>query len=195
MKSPPSRPRSARRRRAGPSRSSASAGPSVKENPERDLGFYAYSLADVMTRKVIVVRPRDSLEAAALLISRHHVSGLPVVDRGRRVVGVLSQKDIARVLHDRAGLSLPGGVLDLLLGVASGRQPNLVAECLAALRSTVVEQAMSRPPFTLPARTRLDSAIRQLTARGFNRIPVVRGTKLVGIVARSDLITAASGPS
>ncbi len=145
-----------------------------------------------MTRKVIVARPNDSLEVAASLLRRHRVSGLPVVDGARRVVGVLSQKDVARTLHDRAGLSLPGGVLDLLLGISSGRQPNLARECLSVLRDTPISDAMSPEAFTLPAQTRLDEAIRLLTSRGFNRVPVVRNGKLVGIVARSDLITAAS---
>ncbi len=143
-----------------------------------------------MTRGVVSVRPTDSLESAASAMSRRRVSGVPVVGPGRRVVGVLSQKDIVRVLHDRAGLSLPGGVFDLILAVGRSGGADLPQKCLAALKGAAVEEAMSSEPVTLPTTARIDEAIRVMIERGFNRIPVVRTGRLVGIVTRTDLLTA-----
>lgn len=167
-----------------------------RELPARPLGFYAYRLRDVMTRRVVVARADDTLEAAASAMSRRRVSGVPVVDDRRKVVGVLSQKDIVRVLHERAGLSLPGGVFDLVLGAGRAGQADLPARCLEVLRSASVRSAMSRPALTLPPDAAIDDAIRLLIGRAFNRVPIVRRGRLVGIVTRTDLLSGSTrGPS
>jgi CBS domain-containing protein len=145
-----------------------------------------------MNRKVVVARASASLESAASTMSRRRVSGVPVVDKSRRVVGVLSQKDIVRVLREQAGLSLPGGVFDLVLGADQGGRAELHERCLATLKRTTVGAAMSREPATLPADATMDRAVRLMVDSGFNRVPVVRNGKLVGIVTRTDLLTASA---
>ena len=153
------------------------------------LGFYAYTVRDVMTRKVIAVAPEASLATAAGLMSRYRVSGLPVVGPSRRVLGVISQKDIIRVLHDGTGLRMPGSVFDLIL--SSGRDaPAGIAEngrrLLGRLR---VRAAMRRPAITVAPDASLDEAVRTLIANRINRLPVVEGGYVVGIVTRHDLLT------
>jgi CBS domain-containing protein len=49
-----------------------------------------------MAMEPIVVRADASLTEAALLMDRHHIHGLPVVDASGSLVGVLSQTDLAR---------------------------------------------------------------------------------------------------
>jgi CBS domain-containing protein len=49
---------------------------------------------DVMTRDVITVRPETTIHEAAALMVVHGVSGLPVVDDARHVVGILSEGDL-----------------------------------------------------------------------------------------------------
>ncbi len=188
-------PLSRRARSAPPSQRPKAKRPRGETPPERALGFYAFRLSDVMTRKVAVARVTDSLEAAASAMSRRRVSGVPVVDGQRRVVGVLSQKDIVRVLHDRHGLSLPGGVIDLVLDAGRAGRGDLPARCRATLQATTVGDAMSRSPVTLPSTARIDEAIRLMIERGFNRLPVVRNGKLVGIVTRTDLLTGSARPA
>src|SRR5580658_8187023 len=83
--------------------------------PREALGFYGYRVRDVMTRPVASIPPGASLSEAATRMSRRGISGLPVLTDGGRLVGVLSQKDILRILAARAGLRLPGSVLDLVL--------------------------------------------------------------------------------
>ena len=175
------RPRTHDRRSAGP-----------RTLPARPLGFYAYHLRDVMTRRVATARADDTLETAASAMSRRGVSGIPVVDDDRQVVGVLSQKDIVRVLHERAGLSLPGGVFDLVLDARRAGRADLPARCLEVLRNSNVRSAMSRPALTLPPDAAIDDAIRLLIGRSFNRIPIVSNGRLVGIVTRTDLLTGST---
>ncbi len=180
-------------RRSEPRRSGRSsiARPRPGESPSarRGLGFYGYVVRDVMSRPVITVRPEASLEAAASLMSTHGVSGLPVVDRRPRLVGVLSQKDIVRVLHERAGLSLPGGIFDLILDSTKARRGDLPRECRTILENTRVRHAMSSRPITVNVNDSLDDAIRLLIEHKINRLPVTENGNLVGIVSRHDLLS------
>lgn len=180
--------RSSKPRRSGTS-SNARPRPGVSTSARRGLGFYGYVVRDVMSRPVITVRPEASLEAAASLMSTHGVSGLPVVDRRPRLVGVLSQKDIVRVLHERAGLSLPGGIFDLILDSTKARRGDLPRECRTILENTRVRHAMSSRPITVNVNDSLDDAIRLLIEHKINRLPVTENGNLVGIVSRHDLLS------
>ncbi len=66
-------------------------------------------VADIMTKKVVAVRPEDTVEKAAVLMMRNHVGGLPVVADGGIVVGVITDSDIFKVLVSITGV-LSGGL-------------------------------------------------------------------------------------
>jgi len=54
-------------------------------------------LADIITKKVFTTRPEESLEAASRKMAQHHISALPVVDRSKKVVGLITSEDIAKL--------------------------------------------------------------------------------------------------
>ena len=157
--------------------------------PRRGLGFYGFTVRDVMTRKVVTVRDTDSLETAAKAIVDASVSGLPVVGRGGRLAGVVSQKDIVRLLNDRAGLTVPRGLFGLILHDDSAAPSDIAARARAILHRLPVRRAMSRPAISVVPETTLDEAIGLLISRGVNRLPVVTGGRVVGIVTRHDLLS------
>ena len=51
---------------------------------------------DLMTRDVYTVSPETSVEKIAAALTRHGISALPVVDRKRRVIGMVSEGDLMR---------------------------------------------------------------------------------------------------
>ncbi len=72
---------------------------------ERDLLLAAMhylqsnvEIADVMHRDVVVVTPETPLAHAAALLARHKIGGLPVVDGGGNVVGVITETDMLGAL-------------------------------------------------------------------------------------------------
>ncbi len=145
-----------------------------------------------MTRKVVAIRETDSLEAAAQRMVDSRVSGLPVLGRGGRLVGVLSQKDIVRLLNRRAGLEVPRGLLGLILHEEAGAPAEIAGASRRILAKAKVREAMSRPPISVRAETSLDEAIGLLISNKVNRLPVVQGGRVVGIVTRTDLLTGVS---
>lgn len=75
-------------------------GRKVALNPELTIG-------DVMTPNPVVVQRDDTIEAAAQLMLREKVSGLPVLD-GDQIVGMITESDLFRAMCDVMGLGEPG---------------------------------------------------------------------------------------
>lgn len=62
----------------------------------------------VMTRKVITVKPDDPILDAATLMLEHKISGLPVVNDDRQLIGIITESDIFRMLiESRTKASAP----------------------------------------------------------------------------------------
>jgi CBS domain-containing protein len=138
-----------------------------------------------MTRDVVSIAPGASLLEATRLMQRHHVSGLPVASADGHVQGVLSEKDVVRAL----GGDDPEGLLTLIT------QPERVAtDRLQKMRSTLesakVGDHMTPDPFTVGPETSIENAAQVLAERKINRVPVVEGGRLVGILTRHDVLAA-----
>jgi CBS domain-containing protein len=58
---------------------------------------------DIMTRKVYTIRPEASAQETAQLLDQHRISGLPVVDEGNDIIGIVTEADIISKV-DREGL-------------------------------------------------------------------------------------------
>jgi CBS domain-containing protein len=134
---------------------------------------------DVMSKRVYTVTPDMPLKAAGTRMLEYGVSGLPVVD-GESVVGVISETDILfkeRVAPDRKG------VVDWLMHY--GEDPPL-----AKLDARTVGEAMSTPAVTIASGRSVADAASLLLDLRIDRLPVVDGDRLVGIVTRADLVRA-----
>lgn len=142
----------------------------------------------VMTQLVMTTSPDASLDQAARLLRECHVSGLPVVDREERVVGVVSEKDLVRTLHKAAGVGLPRGLLDVILGSAPAHGPDALTVCRHRLKNTRVSDVMSRAVVSIGPDTTLFEAARIMKTHGVNRLPVLDSEgRLVGIVSSCDI--------
>jgi CBS domain-containing protein len=137
-------------------------------------------IKDLMTREVIAVQPGASLKEAARLLVAKEISGMPVVDRDGRVLGVLSEADL--LVKERGGRSGDGPLSWLL-------DPLDVVDRIK-LDARFVGEAMTAPPITIASTRPVAAAGALMIERGVNRLPVVDDGNLVGIVTRGDLIRA-----
>lgn len=136
-------------------------------------------ICDLMQRDVISVAPDATLKDAAALLVRYRISGLPVCLRDGRVVGVLSEADILVKQECPPELSgLLGRLLDDAYGDADRSEARTVAD------------AMTTPAITISPKQDATEAARLMIRHRINRLPVVDGSKLVGIVSRADLVRA-----
>lgn len=135
---------------------------------------------DVMTRSVITVLPSTDFQRLISVMAEHHVSGVPVVDEGGRLVGVVSEADL---LRDGSEERRRTRALDWLL------HPGRAQE--AQEREHDAASIMTSPVVTVQPETSLWESIRTLRDAGVKRLPVVdTAGRLVGIVSRADLLSA-----
>ncbi len=69
---------------------------------------------DIMSKKVYTIKPTDTVEKAAVIMLEHKITGLPVVEDGK-LVGILTQGDVFRVLTSITGVYRGGTVFTFLL--------------------------------------------------------------------------------
>jgi CBS domain-containing protein len=138
----------------------------------------------IMTRNVTTVRANTLIREAAGLMLQQRISGLPVVDEGNRLVGILSEGDFIR----RSEISTQRpyiGWLDYLIG------PGKAALDFVKENGRKVGDIMTRSElFTVTEDLPLDQLVRLMERHNVKRLPVMRGDTLVGIVTRTDLLRA-----
>ena len=118
------------------------------------------TVSDIMTKRVITLKPYHSLSDSVTLIAKHSFRHFAVVD-GYRLVGVVSDRDILRVLARTKDW-----------------------------QNTTVSQFMMRDLVTVQPNTLISVAVREMLSKKINCLPVVddRGD-LQGIVTSTDLLS------
>jgi CBS domain-containing protein len=137
-------------------------------------------IAEIMHRDVLTVTPETSLKDVAALLVRHRISGVPVVGPDGRVVGVVSEADI--VLKEQGFEVELGSFLGRLLDDAYGDNDRFDARTAG--------DAMTSPAVTASPTQSVYEAARLMATKKVNRLPVVQGSRLVGIVTRADIVRA-----
>jgi CBS domain-containing protein len=141
------------------------------------------NVRDVMTTPVIAVSPSTPLKEVARLLVEHRISGLPVVDDAGAVVGVVSEADF--LLKEGGREVARRRWFGKILGEsreASVRHGKLTAVTAGEL--------MTSPATTIDADRSTMAAATMMVDGKINRLPVVEGGKLVGILSRADLVRA-----
>ncbi len=140
-----------------------------------------------MTREVITLSPEVGIEEAAKQLRENKISGAPVVD-GDRIVGILSEADLMRLLEEESiNLVFPSPLELIELPIKMHQQ---LKETIKKLTASKVKDVMTREVITIGEEARIEEAARLMAKHGINRLPVVKDGKLVGIVTRADVIKA-----
>jgi len=127
------------------------------------MNTIALEVRDCMSSSPITVSPRTEITQVVRMLIEHDISGVVVVDDGARVVGVVTERD-----------------------------------CIAAAASAdyygewggPVEKFMSSPAECVEPGENLVDVADRLTKSAFRRFPVVEEGRLVGLLARRDVMRA-----
>jgi CBS domain-containing protein len=141
---------------------------------------------ELMTREVVTATPNTPLKDVARVLVERDISGLPVVDEGGAVLGVVSETDILHKELDQAQES--SGLMSRLFG--RGEHPSSTK-----LLARTASDAMSSPPITTSPTASVAEAATTMVAEGVDRLVVLEHEngdegKLVGILTRGDLVRA-----
>ena len=111
-------------------------------------------------RNIICVEPTADLATAAKLLSKHRIGALVVLDAGGRLVGILSERDIVRMMSDRGSATL-------------------------RLR---VAQVMTRKVSTCDMNDSIGSVMDRMTRGKFRHMPVLDNGRIAGLVSIGDVL-------
>jgi CBS domain-containing protein len=116
---------------------------------------------DIMTTDVMTISPDATLADAIELLITREISGMPVIDGEGKIIGILTEKDILNFAF-------------------SGN-----------LRNTKVKEAMSSNITTFSPETDINTIALDISHHPYRRVPIVENGKVVGIIARRDIIKKA----
>ena len=119
-------------------------------------------VGDWMSRNPVSVDREETVAAAARILSSRNIGALPVTSSGGRVVGILTDRDIA------------------VRCVAANYDPNI----------TRVSVVMSTAPVTVSASQDVAEAVSVMEEKNLRRLPVTERGRLVGLLSRGDLAAA-----
>lgn len=129
---------------------------------------------DLMTQDVVAVRPEDNLATLRDLMIDYNIRHIPVVDREKYVVGLVSHRDLLRhSLIERSDVpqSLERSVLE----------------------EVRVEEVMTTGVVTVDPDSDIREAAQILLENKYGCLPVVEGERLVGMLTESDFVKLMAG--
>jgi len=138
---------------------------------------------EIMTTGVVTVQPEASVREAARLMWEHGVSGLPVVDDVGRLAGIVTEGDFLRRAETSTELRHPRW-LEFLLG------PGRLADEYVHSHGRKVGEIMTPEVTTVSEDAPLEEVVKIMEHRRIKRVPVISGTKIVGIISRANLVQA-----
>ena len=121
-----------------------------------------------MTRNPVNASPEMSVAEASALMKREKVHRLPVLDKDRKLVGIISEKDIL--------YASPSPVSTLS-----------IHEMAYLLSQLTVKKLMTRDVVTITKDTTVEEAARLMVDQDLSSLPVLEDGKLLGIISKSDL--------
>ncbi|HXZ46498.1 MAG TPA: CBS domain-containing protein [Pseudolabrys sp.] len=139
--------------------------------------------SDVMTPDVISADPDATVLQAARYMLQHHISGLPVIDKTGKLVGILSEGDFLRRRETRTEHKRSRW-LEFLMG------PGKMAAEYTHTHGSKVAEVMTKDVYTVSDDASLEDIVELMERRRIKRVPVMRGNKVAGIVTRSNLMHA-----
>jgi CBS domain-containing protein len=140
-------------------------------------------VSDIMTRELVSVTPDESIDSAIDLMLDHLISGLPVIDKTGRLVGILTEGDLLR-RHEIGTQRERSNWRDAFLGTRGAARKYVHSHGVR------VKDVMTPDPAVVAEDTSLDEVARLMETRSIKRLPVTRQGTVVGIVSRANLIRA-----
>ncbi len=141
---------------------------------------------DIMTREVITVSPDTLVSDLAETLAGKNIGGVPVVDAGGRLVGIVTQSDLV----DRVKNLELGPVINILDFHLYFDLPSHMFKRVQKMLGTTVADVMSPKPVTVSPETPVAQIAALMAGQKVHTIPVMDQGKIVGIIGKMDLVRA-----
>lgn len=138
---------------------------------------------EIMTREVVSLKPDDNARDALDVLFNKRISGLPVIDRQGKLVGVFTEKEVL--------LKILPSYVDRVGKFIYAENPKAVKQKITALAAIKVKDVMRGEAVTVDENTTLCEVARLMLTQKARRIPVLDASgTVVGVIAREDVLKA-----
>lgn len=151
--------------------------------------MYDYKASDIMTKDVICVNPEMKINELDKIFVKHKVTGAPVVDENKNLVGVVSQSNI--VNYDLKKGMHAGSISDYYR--STGIEPrNMTDDFITTdtpnLIDTEVQDIMASNVITANSDDSIHDLANTMCDKKIHRLVIVKGNKVVGMVSTLDIL-------
>jgi CBS domain-containing protein len=143
---------------------------------------------DYMDSDPVTVRPDASVEDVARVLGENELHGVPVSDASGSVVGIVTENDLV-IGDDEGDLHIPA-YIELFGGLVFLEPFRRFEQRMKKAVAATAEQMMTADPRTVGPDDDVHEAAHVIVETGHNRIPVVDGGRLVGVISRADVVRA-----
>jgi CBS domain-containing protein len=140
---------------------------------------------DVMTSPVITVDPNTTVRDIAVLLFKNRISAVPVLEDGK-LVGLVSEADLLHRHEIGTDRVAPSRSWWWLRWFSPQRSP---AEYIKS-HARKARDIMTREVISVAPETPVAQIASLFESHGIKRVPVLRGSEVVGIVSRANLVQA-----
>ena len=139
---------------------------------------------DIMTRDFITIHYSASVRDLAKLLAEKGITGVPVVDESKKLLGMISMRDL--IVEEVRSLSENLDYQDIYELFSSAL--NVEQNEGAPVKQLWVEELMTRNVYTAVETTPVREICRIMHVHNVHRIPILRDGKLVGLVTAMDIV-------
>ncbi len=147
---------------------------------------------EIMTKQVITCNPDTSIKEAARLLYLNGITGMPVLDRSDKLVGIITETDLVKV-EGRLHLPPTIGFLGALIYLDNPLNGDEVQKQLHDILATKVSELMTKKVITIASTASVEDVAELILRKKVSTVPVVDDGKLTGIVSRADIVKLLAG--
>ena len=134
---------------------------------------------DVMIKKTVFLEEDHTLLKAAKILVKNNISGAPVVDSDNNLVGIISEKDLFKALYPDSK--------DILENIKAWFEKEKTGYNLEEKKKVLIKDLMVTEVITIEEDEPILKVGAIMLSSNIQRVPVVRGKRLVGLVSRRDI--------
>jgi CBS-domain-containing membrane protein len=144
---------------------------------------------EIMDRDVPTLSAKDDARTAIDLLAKTDLGAIPVIDEGRKVVGIVSESDLI-LSEEESDLHLPH-YLEIMGGIVFVGSMKGFEDRLEKAFAAEVSELMTPDPIVAHDYEAADRLAKKIADNHHNHLPVVDGDgHLVGMVTRADALAA-----
>lgn len=155
---------------------------SIRKIESKKIKLKNQTLENIMKKDVYYITEDSSLLLALELIVKHKISGVPVLDKNKKLTGFISDGDIMRYLSSSHPLFTNTYSLAVIMS-----DDNKFDNKLKHLMNSSVKDIMKKKVVTIDIHTQLEDVCHILESKHLKKAPVLENGKMVGVINRSNI--------